>query len=87
MHGTMKDLANICEYVWSAQYHNIELKFDVTEEHYKWCSLANMESHYLGYYATTEYWYLATQKQLTFLSELVGVVFDGTLPSKETIIA
>ena len=29
--------SDICTYVWDAHYHDMKLKFDVSDDHQKWC--------------------------------------------------
>lgn len=65
----------------------MKLRFDVDDEHYKWCQVAADQFNYRNMGATPEIWYLSTQRQLTLLTELVDVVFDGAEPAEDSIIS
>ena len=85
---SFEESGQICTYIWNARYNDKELKFDVTDEHFKWCQVTfEQQITYGHYYATPEFWYLLAKQELTLLDELVDVVFDGAVPGKESIIA
>ena len=78
----LKLLNNMCTYVMDTAINNIKLKFDVSEDHYKWCWVATDVWIYSQFAATPEYWYLGAKRQLMLLNELVDVVFDGADPGE-----
>ena len=79
-------MSDVATYVHIARYHDMKLKFEVTDEHFRWCQAASDQFTYEWFGATPEYWYLANRQQLEILSELVDVVFDGAAPNTKTII-
>ena len=82
----MYEESDIATYVWDAHYHDMKLKFEVSDDHFKWCQVASDQFTYLWLGASPEMWYLSTQRQLTLLNELVDVVFDGAEPADDSVL-
>ena len=62
LNRTLYEESDIATYVWDAHYHDMKLRFDVSDEHQKWCQVASDQFTYKSFGATPEYWYLATQR-------------------------
>ena len=52
--------SDIATYVWDAHYHDMKLKFEVSDDHFKWCQVASDQFTYLWLGASPEMWYLST---------------------------
>lgn len=46
--------SDIATYVWDAHYHGMELRFEVDDEHYKWCKVSTDQFNYKLFEATPE---------------------------------
>ena len=67
-------------YVYWAHYADIELIFDVDEQHYEWCQVSSDQSTYDWFDATDEFWHLGSNQMLQLLNEIGGVVFEEKDP-------
>ena len=79
-------MSDVATYVNIAKYHDMKLTFDVDDEHFKWTRAASDQFVYEWFAASEEIWMLAAREQLSLLSELVDVVFDGAAPNTKTTI-
>lgn len=70
---TMADVAN---YLYWAQYSNLNLKFDLTEEDNDYINVVMNESKYWGRIANDELWQMPTFEFLNQFSEFVNVIND-----------
>ena len=80
-------MSDVATYVHLARYHGMELTFEVSEEHFKWCQAASDQFTYEWFGATEELWQLASRQQLKLLSELIDVVFDGATPAGDSVLS
>lgn len=55
----VKAMSDVATYVWDAKYHDIELKFPVSEEHFAWCEVSSDQYTYDWLAASPEMWQLA----------------------------
>ena len=80
-------MSDVCTYVWWAEYHDIPLKFDVTDEQTVWCQVASDQFTYEWFTASEDYHKLGMNQMLNFVMETFKVVFEGADVTQQPVIS
>ena len=64
-------MSDVATYITWADYHDIDLKFAVSDEELKWCYAAADQFLYEWFVASDEFWKLGSNEMLKLIDELI----------------
>lgn len=71
--ASTKQMTNLCNYIYWARVSDIELKFELDDEEFALCQIADQAESYVKYDAHPELTLLPTYEMLSFIHDLARV--------------